>query len=217
MTNSLKKSCLDVFNAEMVKGADLDGFFKFPLLKQVNYVPQKLVPFDRIKNAAKDQWVHFYIHDYKFTCVWNHYKRYLELFRKFEGLIAPDFSVYRNMPLALQIYSIYRSRAVGYWFQANGVKVIPNVRWGDECTLGFAFDGLEKGGTVAVGSYGGIKDKENRYYFQIGLAEMVRKLNPDSIVVYGPNPEAIFAPYKQAGIHIIAFDNYAKTRREATI
>jgi len=64
------------------------------------------------------------------------------------------------MPLAMQLWNAYRNRAVGYWLQSEGIKIVPNVRWGDERTYNFAFDGVPCGGTVAVSSHGCIKSRE---------------------------------------------------------
>jgi len=40
---------------------------------------------------------------------------------------------------------MYRNRAVGYWLQSNGIDIVPNVRWSDERSYSFAFEGLEQG------------------------------------------------------------------------
>lgn len=77
------------------------------------------------------------------------------------------------------------------------LKVIPNVRWGDSRSYKFCFEGLEKNGTYAIGSYGQIKNKENRYYFEKGLEEFFKRLNPKKVYVYGSMPESIFGKYKK--------------------
>ena len=41
----------------------------------------------------------------------------------------------------------------------NDVELIPNVRFNDERTYNFCFDGVEKFKTVAVGTHGCIKNK----------------------------------------------------------
>jgi len=67
----------------------------------------------------------------------------------------------------------------------NGIKVIPNVRWGDERTYEFAFDGIDKWGIVAVGVQGGYRDKENTEYFEQGFYKMLDVLEPETILCYG--------------------------------
>lgn len=119
------------------------------------------------------------------------------------------------MPLAMQIWNIYRSRAIGHWLQTNGVMVIPNIRFGDRRTYRICCDGIAKKCTIAVGTYGTIKQKIDRDIFAKGLDIIVKQLYPTVIVVYGSAPESIFKKYKELGIKIIQFDSdYAASRRE---
>ena len=90
----------------------------------------------------------------------------LDKLKKFKGVISPDFSLYRNMPLVMQMWNTYRGRAVACWLQNNGVEIIPNVRFGDERTFSFCFDGVEENKTVAVGTHGCIKRKEDKIFFK---------------------------------------------------
>ena len=134
-----------------------------------------------------------------------------------KGIISPDFSLYRNMPLVMQKWNTYRSRALAYWLQENGIEVIPNVRFNDERTYEFCFDGIEKNKTVAVGTHGCIKRTEDKELFKYGLEEMVKRLSPKTIIVYGATPEYIFQKYKENGIEIIAFESeFSKSRKQVT-
>ena len=164
-----------------------------------------------------DCWVVFYEHDIKFERLWNNPKQYLNKLKKFKGIISPDFSLYRNMPLVMQMWNTYRGRALANWFQKNGIEVIPNVRFGDERTFSFCFDGVEENKTVAIGTHGCIKRKEDKIFFEIGLARLVQRLSPKTIVVYGRAPDSIFKPYKDKGINIIAFESeFSKSRKQVT-
>lgn len=80
-------------------------------------------------------YIHFYMHDVTFRQVITNTKKYLDRFRKYGDVISPDCSLYINMPLCLQIANTYMNRAIGVYLQNNGIKVIPNVRWGDERTM----------------------------------------------------------------------------------
>ncbi len=149
--------------------------------------------------------------------LWNNSKKYLSRLRKFKGVISPDFSMYRNMPFVMQMWNTYRSRALANWLQSNGIEIIPNVRFGDERTFSFCFDGIEKNRVVAVGTYGCIKRKEDKIFFKIGLARMVQRLSPKTIIVYGSAPDSIFKSYKDMGINIIAFESeFSKSRKQVT-
>ena len=70
--------------------------------------------------------------------------------------------------------------------------MIPNVRWGDARTYDFCFDGIEKGKTAAVGTHGCIKRREDRAYFKAGLAQLIKRKAPKTLIVYGAAPDAIF-------------------------
>lgn len=157
----------------------------------------------------------FYEHDVKFERLWNNPKRYLEKLKKFKGVISPDFSLYRNMPLVMQQWNTYRSRALAVWLQNNGIEVIPNIRFNDERTYDFCFDGIEQFKTIAVGTHGCIKNKIDKEYFKKGLAELVKRLSPKTIIVYGATPDDIFKVYKDAGIEIISFESeFSKSRKQ---
>lgn len=205
--NCKKKSCKDVFRAFLVATACYAGVFEFPVIRPTWWVPNKLIPFSKaIGCKDHDQWVHFYEHDCQFERIWNDPERYLPILKRFNGVILPDFSVYRDMPFVMQLWNIYRSRAIGFWLQANGVKVIVNMRRGDRRTYRCCCDGAPMRCTIAVGSHGTLKDKDDRAHFEAGLAVVVKRLKPTAIVVYGSAPDSIFGKYRDMGICVVQFD-----------
>ena len=194
------------YHPELVYGARFDGFYELPGLYKVDFIPQGMVSFEKRHNADKNQWLHFYTYDEKFECVWNEPEKYLDAIKEFEGVITPDFSVYRDFPMAFQLYNVYRSRALGHWWQSHGLKVIPNVRWGGKKTFGFAFEGIQKGSTVSVGSLGGVKDPTNRLFFLNGFDEMLKSIQPCNVVIYGPLTDKLRSLCLSAGARIVHFD-----------
>lgn len=217
MATTEKRQRADVFKSELIKNAAFSSEYEFPLLKRVEHKPKKAIAFERASKLTKhDQWVHFYTHDKQFERVWNNPKQYLELLKRFEGVITPDFSLYRELPLAMQIWNTYRNRAIAYWLQANSVAIVPNIRWGDERTYSFAFEGIEKGGTVAISTNGCIQKKLDRYYFAKGLERMVESLKPDTIINYSYTPDDIFSSCREKGIEIIQIENHFETLRKGT-
>lgn len=201
-----KKSCKDVFNASLVALATYAGDFEFPVIQSTDCVPNRLISFSKAVGCEDfDQWVHFYEFDYLFERVWRNPKRYLPVLKRFNGVILPDFSVYRDMPLVMQLWNIYRSRAIGAWLQANGVSAIANVRWGDCRTYDVCCDGVPQNSTIAVGTLGTL-GSDDRRFFEEGLAVVAKSLTPRVIVVYGSAPEEIFGRYRAAGIEVIQFD-----------
>lgn len=210
----------DVFRSFLVKGVDYDGIFELPKIKTSDELPNRLVSFSKAMSKSWNDfetWVMFYEYDVKFERLWNNPKKYLNKLKKFKGVISPDFSLYRNMPFVMQLWNTYRGRALAVWLQSNGIEVIPNVRFNDIRTFAFCFDGIEKNKTVAIGTHGCIKQKTDKEYFKAGLAELIHRLSPQNLVIYGHTPEEMFREYANNGINIISFDSeFAKSRKQVT-
>ena len=68
------------------------------------------IPFNFAKTCTDcaTKGVHFFVDDYQFQRVWNQPDKYIPLLQKFGAVCAPDFSMYTDMPLAMQIYNHYR-------------------------------------------------------------------------------------------------------------
>ena len=215
--NGTRGGCKDVFRAFLVKNAHYEGEFEIPRIKAEQAHPSKLVSFSKaLSRTDYDAWVHFYEDDANFERLWNHPNKYLPILRHYPGVITPDFSVYRDMPLVMQYWNIYRSRALGHWLQENGVSVITNVRWGDLRTYDLCCTGVPTNAIVAIGSHGCVKLLQERSHFEQGLAYVVDRLKPKAIVVYGTAPQSVFSKYKEAGIEILQFDSdYMVAHRKA--
>lgn len=206
----------DVFHAFMVQYATYDGAEEIPCITTSKMLPERVVPFSKsLKVNDYDQWVVFYENDEKITLIWNAPQKYINVLKRFKGVITPDFSLYRKMPIVMQKWSTYQGKAIGAWLQNEGIEVIPNVRFADERSYSFCFSGVEKNSTVAVGTHGCIKRRIDRAYFEQGFAEMVKQLTPQTVIVYGAAPDDIFGKYQKAGIRIIQFDSdYAIQHRK---
>lgn len=216
--NNKKSNNYDVFHAFLVENADYDGRIELPRIYTSDRIPNQLIPFSKAmnrKNTDFNQWIMFYEHDVNFERLWHNPRQYLQRLKKFNGIISPDFSLYRNMPLVMQEWNTYRGRALAHWLQYNGIEVIPNVRFNDERTYEFCFDGIECNKTIAVGTHGCIKRIEDREFFEAGLNKAVERLLPKNIVVYGVAPDNIFDKYKKLGINITVFESeFSKSRKQ---
>lgn len=198
----------DVFNSEIVKGAEYDN--DIPIIKTSDELPNQLIPFSKANSTDNyNQWVCFYEDDYKFERLWNNPKHYLGTLKKFRGVISPDFSLYRDLPYPIQLYNLYRSRAIGSWLQSEGIKVIPNIRWGGKLTYYEACLGVEKNKTIAVGTHGNIKDMEDRQWLNDGLDTIIKILTPKNIVLYGATPPRVTGLIRMQGINIMAFESHS--------
>ena len=212
----------DGFNAELVSNAFFEGCLEIPIIEKPDkiIIPTGLIPFTQIKRSdTKTEAIHFYEHDKRFSDVLTCTKELLPELSKFSAVISPDCSLYRDMPLCLQIANTYMNRAVGHYLQSQGLYVIPNVRWGDErsyttCELPekFAFLGVPKHSIVSIGTYGCIKSHENKVYFHNGLSAMLDELEPEVVLVYGGMPEFIFGDFKNR-THFVNYPDWTSTKR----
>lgn len=231
-----RKGCKDIWDAFMVDGANFTEN-DIPVCpttalaipsKIITYSEAKTIHNKRIKedkNYFFDAFVCFYEHDQNFdgvrSGIWYYPKKAYEILKHFKGIITPDFSTYQDFPEPLKKWNTYRMRAFGYWYGTMCRKqVINNVRWGTKETYDYCFDGIEENSTVAIGTVGGSPYKLiDRERFEKGLFEMVRKLKPRCIIVYGSASYPCFEKLRKEGILILQFDgrtaSFYKGRRDA--
>ncbi len=213
--NGTRHGCKDVFHAFLVKNARYEGFLEIPSISYGCYKPKRLISFSKcISSTDYECWVHFYEDDAAFERIWNNPQKYLTILKRYAGVICPDFSLYRDMPLVMQFWNIYRSRAIGSWLQDNGIPVIVNIRYSDSRTYTASCLGVSRCGTIAIGSHGCIKCKTDREEFIEGLGYVVQAIFPKVIVVYGSAPDYIFDKYRKIGIEILQFDSEFSTSRK---
>jgi hypothetical protein len=121
MSNISRRAILkkDHFQAYLLKGANLTGKWEFPKLKPCHEVPEKLIPFSKTKGIKNfNQFVHFYELDEKILPFDNHPRTYFRRLSNFKGVIGPDFSVYRDMPLFKQIGQVSKNCILTFWLQS---------------------------------------------------------------------------------------------------
>ena len=206
----------DGFRHELVEGARFEGPFDIPVIEPLSDsvpLPEALIPFDkRYQTKNHRQWIHCYLFDFRFRQIITNTKKYTETIRPFDGFISPDPSLYRDMPIAIQIANTYLNRAVGHYMQRMGVPTIANVRWSDDRSFPFAFAGAPHGSTVATSNHGSLRGNENLYWFERGFDEMVCRLNPKRVVLHGNLTEGLLEHYPDIEIVVYpsSFDSSRK-------
>ena len=96
----------DRFSPSLVKNAEFDGKYEIPLIKNdLNYIiPNRLLPFDKRNSITAEEkkniFIHFFIYDRYFRQIVNNPFKYAKEIKEFLGVITPDFSIYRDMPIA---------------------------------------------------------------------------------------------------------------------
>lgn len=145
--------------------------------------------FARTCDEPEIHGVHFFIDDYQFNRVWTQPDTYLNRLRQFQAVCSPDFSTFTDFPKAIQIYNHYRKHWLGVYWQEHGIRVIPTISWSDHSSYEWCFDGEPVGGYVAVSSVGTQVNKQAAALFRDGYAEMLNRLHPAAIIMYGTIPD----------------------------
>lgn len=161
--------------------------YNFPIIKKQDFELDKIrlysysnTKFDDERNKQKT--IHFFVHDYRFENVYSNPTNAVLKLKQYYALCTPDFSLYMDMPHVLQMYSTFKNRWCGAYWQSMGLNVIPTISWSDEKSFDFCFEGVEKGSIVAISTHGNKKCKEE---FMLGYNKMLEILEPCAILCYG--------------------------------
>ena len=180
------------------------GRYHIPAIAPDSTVPEQLIDFCcSIRSSHFSSGVHFFLEDCRFERVWRMPRRYIPHLRKFSVVLSPDFSLYMDMPAAMKIWNVYRSRLLGQMMQRAGCRVIPTVSWAEPESYEYCFDGITPGSPVAVSTVGTMFSAKCRKAFLDGYAAMTARLNPCRVIVYGKVPDEI----KNGNCDIISFSN----------
>lgn len=171
---------------EFLYNGNSQGKYEFPIIRKQNIDINKIkfLSYTDAKKEVeenKDRTIHFFTYDWKFEKVYKQAEEELEKLKQYYALLSPDFSMFTNMPIALQIESVFKNRWCGAYWQSKGLKVIPTVSWGDERSFEFCFEGIEEGSVVAVCTYYRENDEES---FMLGYNEMLKRIKPSAILCY---------------------------------
>lgn len=167
------------------------GRFEIPQIFPVLAEDCEFIGFNQAKRFPnpEDVGVHFFLNDYQFFRCWTGVELYMPMLERFKCVCTPDFSLYTDFPLPVQIYNHYRKHWLGRYWQDHGMTVIPSISWSDERSLEWCFDGDPVGGAVAVSSVGTQMDAESKRLFKIGYTEMMARLRPSTIFFHGSVPD----------------------------
>lgn len=163
------------------------GKYGIPLLKKQNINIDKIELLSYLKTKNKDEenkrkTIHFFTYDWNFENVYEQPEQALEKLDQYYCLLTPEFSTYKDMPLARQIDSVFKNRWCGAFWQRQGMLVIPTISWGSYDCFDFFCDGVEEGSVVAVSTY---TREDNKKGFMEGYKIMMEKIKPSAIICYG--------------------------------
>ena len=204
----MKNKRFNIYNLDLIKNLELTSKNNVPMLRATHSVPEKIIPFNIALSETDDieSYIHFFIDDYQFDRIWRNPERYTSILSRFPGIISPDFSLFIDLPIAVQKWNIYRNRVLAAYYSQAGIDVIPSVGWSDEQSYDFCFEGLPKHSTVAISTNGCLASKESLYYFEKGFNKMLEVLNPSIILNYS-RPAKVFNNCKTP---IKIYDSYSQ-------
>lgn len=95
--------------------------FGIPIIPKPHFTQEelhqlRLFRFDQVKRdqgVHRNRMVHFFLYDYNFEKIWKDPAPFVELLRPYRGVLTPDFSIYTEMPPAIQLYNTFRNRWCG--------------------------------------------------------------------------------------------------------
>jgi hypothetical protein len=194
------------------QGFQRHGRFDLPRLsaQRVDLDGLGLIRFSSIvrdETEDLDATVHFFEDDERFDEVWKDPEGYLGELGQYRQVLSPDFSLYINMPMAQQVFNTFRSRWCGWYWQENGMTVIPTVSWSTTASFAFCFDGLPLDAVLAVSTVG-VRDVEE--LFMAGYSRMCARLRPKHVICYGDPFDAM------AGLAPLVVVPYVRDRRVAS-
>lgn len=193
----------EAYNLELFDETHCEGKYQMPVIENDNFIPSDLIGFNYAKTSEnKKCGIHFYLDDYQFERIWNSPSDYIEILADYECILSPDFSLYLDMPIAMKIWNVYRSRLIGQYYQSCGIKVIPTISWAEEETFEFCFDGIPKGSIVSISTIGVKRNKDALEIWKKGMDAMIEHIKPSTILVYGGKLD-----YDYKDINVIYFEN----------
>ena len=199
----------DTYNLDIIPDEEqTEGFYQMPIIRNDNYIPKDIIGFNYAKTSKeKNVGIHFYLDDYQFERIWNKPEDYTEILKQYDCIFSPDFSLYMDMPMAMKIWNIYRSRLIGQYYQEQGIKVIPTLSWAEKETFQFCFDGIPEESIVSISTIGVKRNKEALKIWKDGVDELIRKIKPSAILIYGGKLD-----YDYGDIQVIYYKNKVTER-----
>jgi len=199
--SKLKKRILSALgNVDRWNPAPTDNLWDIPTIKACMVTPEYLVGFNFLlsRKGSLSKWLHCFLHDYQIQRLWNNPDHYIDAIKRqgYGGILSPDFSLFMDMPLALQLYNTYRNRWVGAYMQMHGIKVVPTVSWSGSASYDFCFLGIEPHSTVAISTVG-INTPDVVSGFFDGYAAMMERLEPRNVLIYGRKLDGLQGTYYQ--------------------
>lgn len=210
-----RERSFEISNFKYYDETRVEGKYNMPTNRPTQHVPNGLIGFDHMLPSTEfDKGVHFYLYDYMFERIWNSPFQYFEKLKRFDCCISPDFSLYTDMPIAMQIWNTFRNRLLTQMMQDYGIEVIPAIMWSTPESYEFCFDGMPKHSVLAVETVGCAKNKEDKKCWFDGMTAAMERLEPTGIILYGSDLGFDFGGIEVTKIKNTNGERMAKSAKE---
>ena len=217
-----RKTDKDVYFADKLKTADFNtGFFQIPAIPYFNVEKPHAVVLWSERKKCKEKHrcaLLFYEFDCRFDGkrgIYNILKygsqtqveSLISEIKDFSFVVCPDYSVFGDFPNYKQIDALARSREVGYILSTYGIKVVVNFRATYEWTYELALEGIPRGGVIAIGTLGALRDKESRKLLDNSINALLKRVSLKAVLVYGSAPGGMLDKFAEAGVEVWHFNS----------
>lgn len=114
------------------------------------------------------------------------------------------------MPLIHQKYNIFLNLSITGYFAKQGIKIIPNIRFGIDATFDDFANAIPRNTFIALGNYGFIKtNKEKNLWFEITI-RVIETIKPKGIIIYGSIFEEMKNLFILYGIEYLVYEPVIK-------
>lgn len=156
------------------------------LRKYTGCLPHRFITLQEVNAGGGSQvGVLGFSYDYELDQLESNARKYVQIMNKYLCMGEPDFSMRIGDTLGNFVSASVRSHNIAFYYQENGCSIIPTMKWADEPSYEVCFDGYEKGGAVLVSTMGAIRDERSQMYFKNGFYEMLKRISPDAVILYG--------------------------------
>lgn len=192
----------DSFQAFLVDGANFTENEEYPILEDwmiPNNPPKRIMPFDKALNYQGDLcdvYICTYARDCTFERVRKNPKLYLRFFKRCAGIIGFDYSIHSDMPIVKQKSQMNDNLSLSYYYGKQGIKLIPNIRYGIDELAGEFLSAIPKHSLIAIGTHGFIKEIPQKAEWYCFLDKIINDLKPIGIIVYGKLSGHVFDEFK---------------------
>ncbi|OYD65972.1 UNVERIFIED_ORG: ParB-like nuclease family protein [Burkholderia sp. CF145] len=143
---------------------------------------------DSLRGMPRERFmIGFYVDDTRFECLWDAPAEYVGKMLNLGCTVAlsPNYSLWADQALAVQLWNTYRARWVGRYLQEAGIAVIPDVNWSLDASFEFCFLGIPVGAPAISVQLQTLNNPQEVVNAARGLGVALERLKPERVLVYG--------------------------------